>query len=317
MAATKYAIGVDLGGTTIKIGIVSDKGKIIKKVVVDTLAEEGYKKVIKQIKKGISEVLSKNKKTIEGIGIGSPGLVIRKKGTVENPPNFPGWKKVQLGKIISEEFPYKTYVENDANAAAVGEQIFGAGKRHDSFIMVTLGTGVGGGIIFERKVFAGETGGAGELGHLSIDLNANQCKCGNVGCVESYAGINYLCNSVKRQMEKNPDSLIVKWVNEENKTLEPKLIHEAAEEGDPFALDVIHTLGINIGAGLTSIVNVLDIATIIMGGGVAGFGDRLFDTIETTIKERVLTPHRTRIKLKQAKLKNDAGIMGASALVFQ
>ncbi|HEX9252538.1 MAG TPA: ROK family protein, partial [Ignavibacteriaceae bacterium] len=149
MAKTeKYALGVDLGGTNIKIGIVSDKGKLLKTISVKTEADGGPKKVIANIIKGIEIILTKNKYKIQGIGIGCPGVVSIKKGIVENAPNLPGWKNVKLGPIIKEKFGYKVHLENDANAAAIGELIFGAGKKMDSFVMVTLGTGVGGGIVF-------------------------------------------------------------------------------------------------------------------------------------------------------------------------
>ena len=148
----KYAIGVDLGGTNIKIGIVTDKGKLIKKTSVKTEAECGPKKVISNIQKGIEEILIQNKYKIQGISIGCPGVVSTKKGIVESAPNLPGWKNIKLGPIIKNKFDYKIHLENDANAAAIGELIFGAGKKLDSFIMVTLGTGVGGGIVFNRKI---------------------------------------------------------------------------------------------------------------------------------------------------------------------
>ncbi|MDP3830825.1 MAG: ROK family protein, partial [Ignavibacteriaceae bacterium] len=165
----KYAVGVDLGGTFIKFGLVTSDGKIVKKTFLDSKANEGPEKVIKQIKRGIKDLLDKSDYKITGIGIGAPGVISIKRGTVENPPNLPGWGKIHLGKIISKEFKLDTFVENDANAAAIGEMIFGAGKKLNSFLMITLGTGVGGGIIFERKLFRGETGAAGEIGHLSID----------------------------------------------------------------------------------------------------------------------------------------------------
>ena len=146
----KYAIGIDLGGTYIKFGIVTEKGKIIRKSFVDTKADGGPDAVIKQMKKGLKELLDPDKIKIEGLGIGSPGIVSKKKGTVENPPNLPGWGKVALGHLIEKAFKLPTFVENDANAAAIGELIFGAGKSHKSFVMITLGTGVGGGIILNK-----------------------------------------------------------------------------------------------------------------------------------------------------------------------
>ena len=312
----KYAIGVDLGGTNVKIGIVSQKGKIIKKTSLETLAKGGPDKVISQIKKGIKEILVKNKLKIQGIGIGAPGTVSTKKGTVENPPNLPGWERVNLGKIIQKEFKINVHVENDANVAAIGEMIFGSGKKIDSFIMVTLGTGVGGGIIFNKKLFRGEYGAAGEIGHMSIDYKGPQCNCGSFGCVETYVGNHYLVNRVKEELPNNKDSKIWELVKNDLESLTPLIIQQAAEQGDKYAKSVVQNLGLYLGTALASAGNALDIGTFIIGGGVAGFGEPLFDAIQKNACARVLKPLGKRIKVLPAKLKNDAGIKGASALVF-
>jgi glucokinase len=312
----RYAIGVDLGGTNIKFGIVSEKGKIKDKISLKTFAEEGPEKVIAQIKSGIKEILSENKYKINGIGIGSPGVVSSDKGIVENPPNLPGWTKINLGKVIQKEFNLDVYVENDANAAAIGEMIFGAGKKYSSFIMVTLGTGVGGGVIINKKIYKGEFGAAGELGHLTIDYNGPRCNCGSYGCIEAYIGNNYLVHWVKDELKQNQSSKVLKLINNNYDMLTPKIIQDAAEEGDHFAQSVIEKMGKYLGAAFASVSNLLDISTFIVGGGVAGFGKPLFDSIDTAATERVLTPLRNRVEVLPAKLKNDAGIKGASALVF-
>jgi len=312
----KYSIGVDLGGTKVKVGIVNGDGRIIRKVSVDTFAEQGPDKVVSQIKKGINSLLVTNKKLIQGIGIGSPGTVSTKKGTVENPPNLPGWKKVHLGRIITKEFGLPTFVENDANAAAIGELIYGAGKDLKSFIMITLGTGVGGGIIHNRKLFKGDFGAAGEIGHITINYKGPKCKCGAYGCLETYLGNKYIIKNVVEKLKNNKSSLIYKLTDNNLKKLNPKIIHEASLLGDEFSKKVIENLGEVLGYGLASVVNLLDISTIIIGGGVAGFGKPLFNSVKKTMKARVLSPIRPRVKVKQAKLKNNAGIKGASSLVL-
>jgi glucokinase len=312
----KYAVGVDLGGTFIKFGLVTSDGKIVKKTFLDSKANEGPKKVIKQIKRGIKDLLDKSDYKITGIGIGAPGVISIKRGTVENPPNLPGWGKIHLGKIISKEFKLDTFVENDANAAAIGEMIFGAGKKLNSFLMITLGTGVGGGIIFERKLFRGETGAAGEIGHLSIDYKGDKCNCGSFGCIEAYAGNSYLINRVVKEYESNKSSLIFSLVNNNFDSLTPKVISDAVIQGDQFANNIIQQLGNHIGYALASVANLMDITSIIIGGGVAGFGEKLFDSIELSMRERVLKSLQPRIKILPAKLSNDAGIKGASSLVF-
>ncbi|MCF8240518.1 MAG: ROK family protein [Melioribacteraceae bacterium] len=313
----KFAIGVDLGGTNIKFGLVTDKGKIIKKETLDARASKGPDAVISQIKKGVASLLYSEKTlNVAGIGIGSPGTILIKKGTVQNPPNFPGWESIPLGKIIKKEFNIPTFVENDANAAAIGEMIFGAGKKLNSFIMVTLGTGVGGGIIIDKKLYRGDTGGAGEIGHVTINHSGKKCNCGSRGCIEAYVGNNYLIRDVRRSLRRNPESILYKYVNSENKELSPKLIHEAALENDEFSLSIISGIGENLGYGLSSVINLLDISNVIIGGGVAGFGDMLFVPLKASIQSRVMKSFKERIKVKEAKLKNEAGIKGASALVF-
>ena len=312
----KYAIGVDLGGTSIKLGIVSDNGKLLKKHTVRTEAEKGPKKVIENIISGINELTEKSKYKISGIGIGCPGVVTPGKGIVENPPNFPGWNRVNIGKIISREFKKTVLVDNDANAAAIGELTFGSGKKYKSFIMITLGTGVGGGIVINKKIYHGDFGAAGEIGHISIDYNGPKCNCGSYGCIEAYAGNLYLRERVRTELKKHPKSKIWKLIENDLSKVSPRNIQEAAESGDAFGKSVIKELGTHLGSAFASLCNVLDISVFIIGGGIAGFGKPLFDSIKKTTAKRVMAPIRPRVRVLPAKLKNDAGIKGASALVF-
>ena len=317
MAKTeKYAVGVDLGGTNIKIGIVSDKGKLVKSISIKTEADCGPKNVIANIVKGVETILAKNKLKIQGIGIGCPGVVSIKKGIVENAPNLPGWKNVKLGPIIKEKFGYKVHLENDANAAAIGELMFGAGKKFDSFVMVTLGTGVGGGIVFNKKIFRGEFGAAGEIGHISIDVNGPKCNCGSTGCIEAYAGNSYLKEQIRSELKDYPDSEVWKLIENDLSKVSPRIIQAASEKKDAYAKFVIERMGKQLGAALASLSNLLDISTFIIGGGVAGFGKPLLDSARKTISERVLLSLRSRVLVIPAKLQNEAGIKGASSLVF-
>ena len=317
MAKTeKYAVGVDLGGTNIKIGIVSDKGKLVKSISIKTEADCGPKTVIANIIKGVETILSKNKLKIQGIGVGCPGVVSIKKGIVENAPNLPGWKNVKLGPIIKEKFGYKVHLENDANAAAIGELMFGAGKKFDSFVMVTLGTGVGGGIVFNKKIFRGEFGAAGEIGHISIDVNGPKCNCGSTGCIEAYAGNSYLKEQIRSELKDYPDSKVWQLIENDLSKVSPRIIQAASEKKDAYAKFVIERMGKQLGAALASLSNLLDISTFIIGGGVAGFGKPLLDSARKTISERVLLSLRSRVLVIPAKLQNEAGIKGASSLVF-
>ena len=316
MSKQKYSIGVDIGGTYIKVGAASEEGTIIHKTRVDTRADEGPEIVIRQIIKGVKRILEKNNSDIEGIGIGAPGSVIKEKGMVLNPPNLPGWKRVELGPRIAQEFNTRVSVDNDANAAAVGEMIFGAGKDLNHFLMITLGTGVGGGVVINRKVFGGELGAAGEIGHTTVDYKGRKCNCGSYGCLETYIGNNYLIKHLLRELKKNDDSKIHELINGDYSELSTKIVHEAAQMKDELAIKTIISSGRILGYGIASTVNLLDMSNVVIGGGVAGFGKLLFDSVESAIKERVLTPLKPRIKVIPAELKNEAGIKGASALIF-
>ncbi len=262
----KFAVGVDLGGTNIKLGIVSQSGKIARDITIETKAEAGPDSAISQMKKGIGEILKGNKKEITGIGIGAAGVVTIEKGIVENPPNIPGWGKVKLGEIIEKEFKIRVHVENDANAAAIGEMIFGNGKNLHSFVMVTLGTGVGGGIIMNRKLFRGEYGAAGEVGHITIEFGGPKCNCGSYGCAETYLGNSYLMSIVKKSLPEFPNSLIWKIIKDDLEKLTPIVIQKAMEQGDPYAITIVNNMGLHLGSALASVSNLLDISTFIIGG---------------------------------------------------
>lgn len=316
MNKEKFSIGVDLGGTNIKIGLVSNNGRIIFKTTLKTEAENGPKHVVNQIVKGIKLVCESKIIKISGIGIGFPGTVSSISGLVESPPNLPGWGKVDLRKKIAKKFNVKVHLENDANAAAIGELIFGAGRKFNSFVMVTLGTGVGGGIVLNKKIFHGESGAAGELGHIIIDINGASCNCGSKGCIEAYAGKNYLKSRVGAELANQSESLLWTLTKNDLHNVSPKNIQAAAESSDKFASMIIQKLGEYIGTALVSASNMLDISTFIIGGGISGFGDLLLNSIKETVVQKVLAPKKKRIKIIPAKLKNDAGIKGASALVF-
>jgi glucokinase len=311
----KQSIGIDLGGTNIKAGLVDKNGKIIFKTSVPTETNLGYKHVIGQIKKAAALVLAENS-NVTGIGIGAPGIVSAEEGTVKSPPNIPGWKKVNLAKILFDEFGKKVFVENDANAAAIGESIFGVGRSVNSFIMVTLGTGVGGGIIYNGQLFRGETGGAGEIGHVTINYKGRKCNCGSYGCIETYVGNQKITEKVKREIKNHPDSKVVELAGETLSGLSPKTLYEAAKACDDYAVKAISEIAVMLGAAFASAVNLLDISTIVLGGGVSGFGNYLLVPLKAALKERVLAPNRPRVKVKLSKLKNDAGIKGASSLAF-
>lgn len=314
----KYLIGVDLGGTYIKAGSVSKEGDLLNKTSIPSHAETGPNAVVDQIAKAVDDIRGKRSgDKLLGVGIGAPGIVDLDGGTVKNPPNLANWDVFRLGEEVSKKIGTRVEVENDANAAAVGEMKFGAGKDLKNFLMITLGTGVGGGIIIDGKVFRGESGGAGEIGHITVNMDGPLCGCGNRGCVEAYVGQKYISRRVAERLKEHPDSLINRLLEGNLDNLEPKIVGEAASQGDKFALQVWKETGAYLGTAVATTFNLFDLTTLIIGGGVAKAGKPLFDSIEATVKQRVLSPLKPRVKVIKAKLENSAGILGAAALIAE
>jgi glucokinase len=230
---------------------------------------------------------------------------------VENPPNFADWERVDLGEAIRKEISLKVEVENDANMAAVGESKFGAGREHPNFLFVIWGTGVGGGIIIERKIFYGSHGGAGEIGHLSIDMNGPRCNCGSLGCVESYIGQRYLSERTRSALAAasadSRTSGIIALVNGDLEKIEPKIIARAAESGDLLAKAIFVEAGTFLGYALASVLNVLDIRVVVIGGGVSAAPQFVYDAIAAATRERVLKPHKEGNTYPQGRTRQQGG----------
>jgi glucokinase len=317
MPRPHYAIGVDLGATTVKTGLVTSEGKILSQSELPTLGEHGPRAVIVQIRKSIAEVLERAKgKTLRGIGIGSPGIVDEKGGIVNDPPNIADWHRVALGDEIRRFFKLHVEVENDANVAAIAEAKFGAGKHFPNFLFVIWGTGVGGGVILNGKIYRGPYGGAGEIGHVSIDYNGLQCNCGGKGCVEAYVGQRYLSQRTAEKLKDHPKSKILKLVGGDIAKVEPMYISQAAREGDKFAREILIEAGTLLGVALGAVMNVVDLRVIIVGGGLSAAGDFVLNAIRNSVQSHVLRPHRADVNVLRAKLGNSAGILGAAGLVL-
>lgn len=317
----KFAIGIDLGATTVKGGIVMPNGTIPDQLSAETKADKGPAAVIKQIIFVVQELFGKNKRSdCVGIGIGTPGIVSAIDGTVQHPPNFTDWTRVDLVKEVGKKIKLPIAVENDANCAAIAEARYGAGIEFKDFLFVIWGTGVGGGIIMNRKIYRGPAGGAGEIGHVSIDYNGRPCNCGNRGCIESYVGQRYLSQRTReilKSSERNlADNFLEKLIEGDFRKLEPALISKAAEMGDPIAIHVLEEAGELLGVALSSILNVLDLNVVVIGGGISAAPAFVYQSIIKSVRSRVLKPHKDKIRVVRAKLENNAGIVGAASLVM-
>ena len=310
-------IGIDLGGTTVKCGLVNARGEIRYENKFPTRADEGPKTVIGQIEAGIRDVITRGgAPSIQAIGIGAPG-VVDDQGVVQAPPNLKGWDEVHLSQGLAQRFPgFRVVVENDANVAAIAEAKFGAGRELPNFLFVIWGTGVGGGIILNGKIHRGPTGGAGEIGHISIDHNGPDCNCGGRGCIEAYIGQRYLSQRTAEKLRTHPESAILPLIGGDLSKLEPVYIAQAAEQGDAFARDVLVESGHFLGIAIAAVMNVLDLRVSIIGGGVSGAGDFVLEAVADAVRAQVLKPLRPGIRVLRAQLGNTAGMLGAAGLVL-
>ncbi|MDP1676417.1 MAG: ROK family protein [Bacteroidota bacterium] len=315
--AHHFAIGIDLGGTTVKTALVDTNGNIFSQVKLPTLADQNPEAVIGQIKKSIDEILLISKgKSISGVGIAVPGLVENPGGILKNPANFKGWDIIALGDELEKMFGMKTVVDNDANVAALAEAKFGSGKDHPDFLFVIWGTGVGGGIILDGNIYRGPHGGAGEIGHISIDHKGLKCNCGTIGCVEAYIGQKYLSNRTIEKLQVNSDSKIVELVGGDLSKIEPIFISKAAEAGDQLAKEILVEAGTLLGVMLGGVMNTLDFRVTIIGGGVSAVGDFVYDAVRASTVAHVQKPLKSGIKILRAQLGNDAGMLGAAGMVL-
>ncbi|MCU0454575.1 MAG: ROK family protein [Bacteroidetes bacterium] len=310
-------IGIDLGGTTVKSGLISASGDVLYENRLPTRPDEGPAVVIGQIEAGIRDIVAKKGPTsLKAVGIGAPG-VVDDRGVVKAPPNLRGWDEVHLAQEVAKRFPgYRVVVENDANVAAIAEARFGAGRNHPDFLFVIWGTGVGGGIILDRKLYRGPTGGAGEIGHISIDHAGPACNCGGRGCIEAYIGQRYLSQRTADKVRDRKDSKIHQLVGGDLTKLEPAIIAQAAEQGDALAREALAEAGHLLGVAIAAVMNVMDLRVSIIGGGVSAAGDLVLKATQAGVVGQVLKPLKPGIRVIPAQLGNTAGMLGAAGLVL-
>lgn len=315
---SKKIIGIDLGGTSIKFGVLSLDGVVEDKWTIKTNTSENGKFIVTDIIESIKEYLSdKNLTTddIHGIGMGSPGQIDYEKGTVRGAYNL-GWAEEQEVKSVFEyELGISFVIDNDANVAALGEAWKGAGNNSPDVIFITLGTGVGGGVIINRQLVHGKKGAAGEIGHMLVDANGFKCTCGNIGCLETVASATGIVNlATKYANEYSEGNELVKLVNERKATA--KDVFEFAKEGNDFANFVVEEFAKYLGKTCSQLANVLNPDYIVIGGGVSAAGEFLLEKVNEVYKEFAFPTVRISTELRLANLGNDAGIVGAASLAL-
>lgn len=316
MAEKIRYIGIDLGGTNIKAALVNtETGEISAVNSIPTNAREGHDSVIAQMAKVVDQIVTQSgfeKSEIGGIGVGLPGSIDIGKGTTVFLTNLPGhWIDVPVRDQLSKWTGLPVALINDARAMTLGEWRFGAGRGVD-IACLTLGTGIGGGLVINGKLHLGPTGSAGELGHISVDVNGPQCGCGNRGCIEAFASGPAISAMGMKAVVQGQETRIADLAGGDLNRITPELICEAAHAGDRIAKQIYEFAGMIIGAGVANIILAVSPRRIVIGGGVAAAGDLILDPIRRSIKDRVFLKEVDQIDVVPAKLGNNAGLIGAA-----
>ena len=298
-----YTFGIDLGGTNIKIGLVNERGVICARRALKTKDYSGRDKIITAIVANVKSIIKdkKLKKTnLGGIGFALAGPLDIKRGIVYYFPNIKGWKNTPLKKIIQQKIGLPVAIDNDANLFAWAEHKFGAGRGVNNLVLLTLGTGIGGGLVLEGKLYRGFSFTAAEVGHIPVNMKGPRCNCGGWACLERYVGSKYIeakaKNIFKRKISLEELSLL-------------------AKRGNKKAIKIWQDVGNYFGVALSGVINLLNPEAIVLSGGVAKAGGVLFSSIKNTIKKRAMPPSRDKVRILKARLGSDAGIIGAALLI--
>ena len=307
-----YRIGIDLGGTNIAVGVVNAQYEIISHHSVPTLAQRSAEEVIRDMGDAVETVLAKAGLTAadcESIGIGSPGTCDSEKGIVARAYNL-GWFNVPICEMLRERFGIPARLSNDANCAALAETVAGAAIGCKNMVLITLGTGVGGGIIIDGKIYAGMRSAGAELGHTLLVLDGEQCSCGRRGCWETYASATALIRQAEKAAAEHPESLLAQV-----EQMTGLAVFQAADKGDAAAQAVIDRYCVYVAAGFTDLVNSLAPEMILLGGGISRQGERILAPIREYVVNNCFGQKNGAVPvIAAAKLGNEAGIIGAAAL---
>ncbi len=313
-------LAVDLGGTKILSAIVTPGGDVLASDRRDTQASEGKDAVIARIKASIDSLLTAQKiapSRLQAIVIAAAGVIDMEHGVVTNSPNLPGWEDVPLGNIIRKEYGIPTLVINDAKAAAIGEHQLGAGKGARNLVFVTVSTGIGSGIIIDGKLYFGASGGAGEIGHMTIDASGPKCACGNTGCLEALASGTAVARDAIERIRRGEESALLDAVGGRAERITAKEVFKAARAGDHLAASVVESATKYLGIGMVNLVNLLNPEIIVVGGGLSREGDFLLNPVRNMVKNRAFPHSANAVRIVAAALGDDAGVIGAALFAFE
>jgi len=310
---TRAVIGVDLGGTNLRTALLTTDGDILEFHKETTQASEGWEKVLHRIAANIArqqEAASARGMTVQVVGVGAPGVIQMNTGVVVKSPNFPDWNNLPLREKLESRLHLPVFIENDANAAALGEQWRGAAKGIDSMILLTLGTGVGGGIVLNKKIWHGADGMAGEIGHLTLIPDGRRCSCGNNGCLEMYASARGIVQSYHEAAGKSVPEDDLNAVTSEK-------VYLMAQAGDQTARRVMKEAGRMLGIALAGLINIFNPEMIVLGGRIKDAWPFFIDSTREEVLRRAFLAPAQRAQIVPSLLGDDAGMVGAAAAALQ
>ena len=313
------AIGIDLGGTNIRTALIGSSGEIRGIHKQSTHAKLKMVRIVENMADGVFKLLNEQEVKIEdvtGIGLGAPGFLSLNSGVIRFSPNLPTAKETPVVKLLKRSTNLPVYLENDANAAAIGEHWIGAGQVVDNLLCVTLGTGLGSGFILNGKIWHGSNGLAGELGHTTLFPEGLPCNCGRKGCIEAYVSATGIVNRTQIALKEGKDSSLKKLLKKGEESLTSLIVYEHAQKGDQLAREVIEETGRYLGISLANVLNTLDLEMIIIGGQVSKAGELLFKSTIQEVERRAIRTKYYPIRIVQPKLGDHAGIIGAAKMVF-
>lgn len=313
-------LAVDIGGTKIITAIISGDGRVAARDRCLTLAAGGVSSVIDRLFSAVDKLLDLNNMEppqLGGISLAAAGAIDSGRGLITVSPNLPGWRDVPLGDMVRERYRIDVFLVNDASAAALGEHRFGAGRGISNLVLLTLGTGIGGGIVINDELYLGACGSAAEIGHMVIDIDGPGCACGNNGCLEALASGTAVARDAVGRIGQGERSSLTEMVDGAIESITAEQVGAAAQNGDSLALDVISRAGTYLGIGMANLVNIFNPEMIILGGGMAGLGGLFMEPARCVVDERAFPVSAQAVRIVTAQLGEEAGVYGAAAFAFE
>ncbi len=314
----RYIVGIDIGGTNLVVGTVAQDGSEVLGLVSEpTQSEQGADAVLTRIVKlARASMAAARGKDIAGVGIGSPGPLDTTRGVVLLTPNL-GWRNFPLRDRIGHALGMPATLDNDANCAIFGEWWRGAARGSDHVVGLTIGTGIGGGIVLFGEIYHGASDIAGEIGHMTIDSTGRRCKCGNYGCLEAYASGPAIAARAVEGVEAGAETALPRYVQGDLAKITAQVVYEAAHDGDEYALEVVKDTAKVLGAGIANIINIFNPQVVVICGGVTLAGDRLFLPLRSEVKRRAFKPAVDVCRIVPGELPGTAGVYGAAAVFMK